>query len=91
MQAKTYTGIRLKPLRIKQNKNFPEKKSDSLQTFQQCLFDSCGIVILTQLRCVKFLLKIIWHRINSGWFDVELQMQLKINMLKTNEGTNSDF
>lgn len=59
MQAKTYIGIKLKLFRIKQNKNFPEKKSDSLQTFQQCLFDSCGIVILTQLRCVKFLLKII--------------------------------
>lgn len=40
MQAKTYTGIKLKPLRIKQNKNFPEKKSDSLQTFQPCLIDS---------------------------------------------------
>lgn len=26
MQAKTYIGIKLKPLRIKQNKNFPEKK-----------------------------------------------------------------
>lgn len=55
MQAKTYTGIKLKPLRIKQNK----KKSDSLQTFQPCLIDSCGIVILTQLKCVKILLQII--------------------------------
>lgn len=59
MQAKTYIGIKLKPLRIKQNKNFPEKKSDSLQTFQPCLIDSCGIVILTQLKCVKILLQII--------------------------------
>lgn len=57
MQAKTYT--KSKPLRIKQNKNFPEKKSDSLQTFQPCLIDSCGIVILTQLKCVKILLQII--------------------------------
>lgn len=59
MQAKTYTGIKLKPLRIKQNKNFPEKKSESLQIFQPCLIDSCGIVILTQLKCVKILLQII--------------------------------